>query len=150
MFPYGKFYPYARYSRIRDKFARIKTRAMYEKKIPKSFACGMAIIMEIIGGKWKSYLVYLINKGIKRPGELQRAVPGASRRVLDLQLRELEFHGIIKRTIFHELPPKVEYSLTEFGESLLPVVDAMDKWGDAYQAIFEELMEKKKATIAIS
>ncbi|PSL46551.1 HxlR family transcriptional regulator [Chitinophaga niastensis] len=117
---------------------------MYEKKMPKSFACGMAIIMEIIGGKWKSYLVYLINKGVRRPSELQRAVPSASRRVLDLQLRELEFHGIIKRVIYHELPPKVEYFLTEFGESLLPVVAAMDKWGNEYQSVFEQLMEKKQ------
>ena len=122
---------------------------MYEKKIPKSFACGMAIIMEIIGGKWKSYLVYLINKGVKRPSELQRAMPSASRRVLDLQLRELEFHGIIQRTIFHELPPKVEYSLTAFGASLLPVVDAMDKWGEAYQDVFEQLMAKKQEATAV-
>lgn len=122
---------------------------MYEKKIPKSFACGMAIIMEIIGGKWKSYLVYLINKGVKRPSELQRAMPSASRRVLDLQLRELEFHGIIQRTIFHELPPKVEYSLTPFGASLLPVVDAMDKWGEAYQNVFEQLMVKKQEATAV-
>ncbi|MGO4290708.1 winged helix-turn-helix transcriptional regulator [Chitinophaga sp. RAB17] len=122
---------------------------MYEKKIPKSFACGMAIIMEIIGGKWKSYLVYLINKGVKRPSELQRAMPSASRRVLDLQLRELEFHGIVQRTIFHELPPKVEYSLTAFGESLLPVVDAMDKWGEDYQDVFEQLMAKKLEATAV-
>jgi DNA-binding HxlR family transcriptional regulator len=122
---------------------------MYEKKIPKTFACGMAIIMEIIGGKWKSYLVYLINKGVKRPSELQRAMPSASRRVLDLQLRELEFHGIIQRTIFHELPPKVEYSLTPFGTSLLPVVDAMDRWGEAYQDVFEQLMAKKQEAAAV-
>lgn len=122
---------------------------MYEKKIPKSFACGMAIIMEIIGGKWKSYLVYLINKGVKRPSELQRAMPSASRRVLDLQLRELEFHGIVQRTMFHELPPKVEYSLTAFGASLLPVVDAMDKWGEAYQDVFEQLMTKKQEATAV-
>ncbi len=122
---------------------------MYEKKIPKSFACGMAIIMEIIGGKWKSYMVYLINKGVRRPSELQRAMPSASRRVLDLQLRELEFHGIIKRVIYHELPPKVEYYLTNFGESLLPVVDAMDKWGEDYQGEFEALMKKKTEPMAV-
>jgi DNA-binding HxlR family transcriptional regulator len=117
---------------------------MYEKKMTKQFTCGMAIIMEIIGGKWKSYLVFLINKGVRRPGELHKAVPSASRRVLDLQLRELEFHGIIKRVIYPELPPKVEYYLTEFGASLLPVVAAMDKWGDQYQEIFLQLMEKKE------
>ncbi|SFE97696.1 transcriptional regulator, HxlR family [Chitinophaga sp. CF118] len=117
---------------------------MYEKKIPKVLNCGMAVIMEIIGGKWKSYLIYCINNGVRRTSELQRAVSSASPRVLNLQLRELEHHGIIKRVIYTELPMKVEYFLTEFGESLLPVVMAMDKWGEEYIAVFEELMEKKK------
>lgn len=116
---------------------------MYEKKIPKSFNCGMAVIMEIIGGKWKSYLVYLINKGIRRPSELRKAVKSANRRVLDLQLRELEFHQIITRVIYPEVPLKVEYFLTEFGESLLPIVEAMDNWGNDYLEIFELLMKEK-------
>jgi DNA-binding HxlR family transcriptional regulator len=115
---------------------------MYEKKIPKSFNCGMAVIMEIMGGKWKSYLVYLINKGVRRPSELQKAVKSANRRVLDLQLRELEFHQIIKRRIYPEVPLRVEYYLTEFGESLLPVVEAMDNWGNDYLSVFESLMKK--------
>lgn len=116
---------------------------MYEKKIPKDFSCGMAVMMEIIGGKWKSYLVFLISQGVRRPSDIQRAVPSATRRVLNLQLRELEFHGIIKRVIYPELPPKVEYYLTEFGTSILPVVEAMDNWGAGYLEIFRELMERK-------
>ncbi|GAA0554803.1 winged helix-turn-helix transcriptional regulator [Chitinophaga japonensis] len=118
---------------------------MYEKKIPKSFECGMAVLMEIIGGKWKSYMVFLIHKGVRRPSELQRAVPSASRRVLNLQLRELEFHGIVKRVIYPEAPPRVEYFLTEFGTSLMPVVTAMDNWGTGYLGAFKALMEKKQA-----
>ena len=117
---------------------------MYEKKIPKNYDCGMAVLMEIIGGKWKSYLLFLINSGIQRPTELQKAIPEASRRVLDLQLRELEFHGIIQRTIYKEVPPKVEYSLTEFGNSLLPIIMEMDKWGNGYLSIFKKIMDKKK------
>ncbi|MBC9934996.1 winged helix-turn-helix transcriptional regulator [Chitinophaga qingshengii] len=117
---------------------------MYEKKIPKNFTCGMAVLMEIIGGKWKSYLIYLINNGVRRPAELQRAVPSASRRVLDLQLRELEFHGIIRRVIYPEMPPKVEYYLTSFGESMLPVVAAMENWGIRYMETFKQLMENKQ------
>ena len=116
---------------------------MYEKKIPKDFSCGFSVMMEIIGGKWKSYLVFLISQGIRRPSDLQRAVPTASRRVLNLQIRELEFHGIIKRVVYPEMPPKVEYYLTEFGESLIPVVSAMDNWGNGYLDIFKQLMEQK-------
>jgi DNA-binding HxlR family transcriptional regulator len=120
---------------------------MYEKKIPKDFSCGIAVMMEIIGGKWKSYLIFLISQGVRRPSDLQRAVPSATRRVLNLQLRELEFHGIIKRVIYPELPPKVEYYLTEFGSSILPVVEAMDNWGAAYLEVFRELMERKKSSL---
>ncbi|WP_212005059.1 helix-turn-helix domain-containing protein [Chitinophaga sp. HK235] len=120
---------------------------MYEKKIPKEFTCGMAVLMEIIGGKWKSYLIYLIKNGVRRPAELQRAVPSASRRVLDLQLRELEFHGIIRRVIYPEMPPKVEYYLTSFGESMLPVVASMEEWGLKYMDTFKMLMEEKKEAL---
>lgn len=120
---------------------------MYEKKIPKDFSCGMAILMEIIGGKWKSYLIYLIANNVRRPAELQRAIPSASRRVLDLQLRELEFHGIIKRVIYPEMPPKVEYFLTPFGESMLPVVASMEAWGAEYMDTFRQLMEDKQKTM---
>lgn len=116
---------------------------MYEKKIPKSFNCGMAVIMEIIGGKWKSYLVYLISKGVRRPSELQKAVKSANRRVLDLQLRELEFHQIVRRHIYPEVPLKVEYHLTEFGKSILPIVEAMDSWGNEYLSVFESLMKER-------
>lgn len=128
-------------------FVATKTGDMYEKKIPKDFSCGMAVMMEIIGGKWKSYLVFLIGQGVRRPSDIQRAVPSATRRVLNLQLRELEFHGIINRVIYPELPPKVEYYLTEFGTSILPVVEAMDNWGAGYLEIFRELMERKKSNL---
>lgn len=117
---------------------------MYEKKIPKSFDCGMSILMEIIGGKWKTYLIYLIANQEMRPNQLQRAIPNANRRVLDLQLRELEFHGIVKRNIYPEIPPKVEYYLTDFGRSLIPILEEMDKWGLQYLDEFEKLMKEKE------
>ena len=123
---------------------------MYEKKIPKDFSCGMAVMMEIIGGKWKSYLIFLISQGIRRPSDLQRAVSSATRRVLNLQLRELEFHGVIKRVIYPELPPKVEYYLTDLGASMLPVVDAMENWGNGYLDDFKQLMEQKKASLLVA
>ena len=120
---------------------------MYEKKIPKDFDCGMAVLTEIIGGKWKPYLLHLISNGTKRPFELQKAIPNASRRVLDLQLRELEFHGIVVRKIYAEVPPKVEYYLTEIGKSILPVVKAMDNWGLEYLNEFRNIMEIKRAQL---
>ncbi|WP_109700773.1 winged helix-turn-helix transcriptional regulator [Chitinophaga deserti] len=116
---------------------------MYEKKIPKDFSCGMAVLMEIIGGKWKSYLLFLIGKGVRRPSELHRQVPAATKRVLNLQLKELEFHGIIGKDIYPELPPRVEYFLTDFGQSLMPVINAMDNWGSGYVGEFRQLMERK-------
>lgn len=121
---------------------------MYEKKIPKSYDCGMSILMEIIGGKWKTYLIYLINNGKKRPNELQKAIPSANRRVLDLQLRELEFHGIVERTIYPELPPRVEYHLTKFGKTILPLLEEMDKWGESYLDEFEQLMKQKESELS--
>ena len=116
---------------------------MYEKKIPKNFHCGISVLMEIIGGKWKSYLIYLIDKDVRRPTEIQKAIPNASRRVLDLQLRELEFHGIIRRVVHPVLPLKVEYFLTDFGKTILPVVNTMDVWGTGYLSEFEKLMKIK-------
>lgn len=116
---------------------------MYEKKIPKSFECGMAVLMEIIGGKWKTYLVFLIDKGKNRPVDLQKAIPEANRRVLDLQLRELEFHGIIGRNIYAEIPLRTEYYLTDFGKSLLPLLNEMDLWGKKYLDNFKQLMKQK-------
>jgi DNA-binding HxlR family transcriptional regulator len=108
---------------------------MYERKIPRKVECGITFIMEIIGGKWKPCLIYYIDQGAKRPSELQRQNPTATRRVLNQQLKELEEHGIVKRVVYAELPPKVEYSLTDMGRTLLPVIHVMYNWG-------EEQMEK--------
>ncbi|ACU63091.1 winged helix-turn-helix transcriptional regulator [Chitinophaga pinensis] len=113
---------------------------MYERKIPLDLNCGMAVIMEIIGGKWKPCLIFNISRGIRRPGELQRYNPAATRRVLTQQLKELEEHGIIRRVVYAEVPPKVEYYLTEKGESLMPVINAMENWGAGH--LPETLLEQ--------
>ncbi|ASZ15063.1 helix-turn-helix transcriptional regulator [Chitinophaga pendula] len=105
---------------------------MVERKIPKDLDCGMAMIMEIIGGKWKPCLIYNIWKGYNRPSQLQRLNPKASRRVLYQQLMELEEYGIVTRIIYPVAPPKVEYCLTELGNSLLPVINLMENWGTQY------------------
>jgi len=108
---------------------------MYEKKIPKDLNCGIVVTMEVIGGKWKTCLINDINKGIKRPSELHRAHPEASLRVINQQLFELEKHNIIVKKVFPVLPPKVEYSLTETGKTLLPLIDLMLSWGNEYRSM---------------
>jgi DNA-binding HxlR family transcriptional regulator len=105
---------------------------MYKHKIPKDLSCGMTMIMEIIGSKWKPCLLYNIYKGINRPGQLQHHNPKASRQVLNQQLKELEDHKVIRRVVYPELPPKVEYFLTDTGRSLIPILDAMHLWGSQY------------------
>lgn len=85
---------------------------------------------------------FLLIKG-KTPVDLQKAIPEANRRVLDLQLRELEFHGIIGRNIYAEIPLRTEYYLTDFGKSLLPLLNEMDLWGKKYLDNFKQLMKQK-------
>nr|WP_288810333.1 helix-turn-helix domain-containing protein [uncultured Sphingobacterium sp.] len=114
---------------------------MYEKKIPKDFSCGISITLEIMGGKWKPCLIDSINKGMHRPSELAKHHPNASKRVLSLQLKELEGYGVIRKVIHPVLPPKVEYFLTEVGESLLPLVDMMENWGSEFMSEFNNRQE---------
>src|SRR4030095_4064557 len=106
---------------------------MYQRKIPIELNCGLDIVKEVLYGKWKIHLIYFISQGIKRPGDLQRSIPRATRRVLNVQLNQLEEHGIISKKIYAQLPPKVEYVLTELGHTVLPIVNALGKWGDDHQ-----------------
>jgi DNA-binding HxlR family transcriptional regulator len=95
---------------------------MYERKIPLNLNCGLDLIGEVLYGKWKMRLLWFINQGHKRPSELQRKIPDASRRVLTIQLKELEDHELISKVIYPVVTPKVEYSLTDFGKTLIPVI----------------------------
>jgi DNA-binding HxlR family transcriptional regulator len=106
---------------------------MYKRKIPIEVNCGLDLVKEVLYGKWKIHLIYFISQGIKRPGELQRKIPGATRRVLNVQLNQLEGHEIISKKIYAELPPKVEYELTAFGDTVLPVITALGKWGEDHR-----------------
>ena len=103
---------------------------MRERKIPLNLNCGLDLIGEVLYGKWKIRLLWFINEGHKRPSELQRKIPGASRRVLNVQLNELEAHDLIKKKIFAVVPPKVEYSLTPLGKTIIPIIGALGKWAD--------------------
>ncbi len=103
---------------------------MYERKTPLNLNCGLDLIGEVLYGKWKIRLLWFINEGHQRPSELQRKIPEASRRVLNIQLKELEQHELISKVIYPVVPPKVEYSLTDFGRSLIPVISILGQWGD--------------------
>lgn len=103
---------------------------MYERKIPPNLNCGLDLIGEVLYGKWKIRLLWFINEGFLRPSELQRKIPDASRRVLNIQLNELEEHQLITKKIYAIVPPKVEYSLTDFGKTLIPVISVLGQWGD--------------------
>lgn len=105
----------------------------YKKKIPVELNCGLDLVKEVIYGKWKMHLLYFISEGATRPGELQRKIPAATRRVLNVQLNQLEEHGLIAKTIYAELPPRAEYRLTELGQSVLPIITALGRWGDEHQ-----------------
>ena len=115
---------------------------MYSRKIPEDLDCGIVVTMKIIGGKWKVCILDGINKGIKRPSELHRAIQDASPRVINMQLHELVQGGIITKKIYPGLPLKVEYSLTELGLSLLPVIEIIDKWGMENIHLVENLREQ--------
>jgi len=115
---------------------------MYVKKTLPALNCGLDLVGEVLYGKWKIRLLWFINAGHQRPSELQRKIPDASRRVLNMQLKELEDHELITKKIYPVTPPKVEYSLTEFGKSLIPVIGTLGKWGDDYEARLRKVISK--------
>jgi DNA-binding HxlR family transcriptional regulator len=96
------------------------------------YRCAVEATVKVAGGKWKALIIYYLLSGTKRFGELGKMISGVTQRSLTLQLRELEADGIVSREIFAEVPPRVEYSLTPFGQTLSPVLEAMKLWGDIY------------------
>jgi DNA-binding HxlR family transcriptional regulator len=91
--------------------------------------CPVTATMQVMGGKWKLLLLHLINNDINRFGKMSMMLKDISKQMLTSQLRELERDGIIERIIFAEIPPRVEYSLSEKGKSLLPIIELMKDWG---------------------
>ena len=95
----------------------------------KQYILGIEATLEIFGGKWKALITYILTFGTKRTGELQRLIPGISQKVLIEKLKELEKDGIIEKHVYEEMPPKVEYKLTEYGQSFSNILYAMYFWG---------------------
>ncbi len=122
---------------------------MYERKIPLSLNCGLDLIGEVLYGKWKIRLLWFINEGHKRPSELQRKIPDASRRVLNMQLKELEEHELVCKKIYPVVPPKVEYSLTGFGETLIPVISVLGQWGDDHEEQLRSVILKRSEKLFV-
>ncbi|MEM9084005.1 MAG: helix-turn-helix domain-containing protein, partial [Planctomycetota bacterium] len=96
--------------------------------------CDVEATLSVIGGRWKPILMCHLLSGRKRFGELRRLTPNATERMITLQLRELEADGVIKRHVYAEVPPRVEYELTEFGHSLDHILELMKQWGSEFKA----------------
>lgn len=103
---------------------------MVTKTTKKSeLKCPVTALFQLIGGKWKPVILYCLRSEKRRFGEISARIPDLSRKVLTQQLKELEEDGLIKRKQYKEIPPRVEYELTDFGRSLAPVLNEMEKWG---------------------
>lgn len=101
------------------------------KELP---ACPVETTLILTGDKWKVLILRDLMPGKKRFGELKKSIGGVSQKVLTAQLRDMEANGLVNRKVYPEVPPRVEYSLTELGKSLKPILDAMWTWGEGYKA----------------
>lgn len=116
---------------------------MYNKKIPVDVECGFRVAMEVIGGKWKPYIVYEMLDGPKRPSELKRHIAGASDRVLTQQLRELVEYGVVEKCIISNSLKHSEYHLTELGKTLIPIIEGMRNWGNGFRDCMKKILAEK-------
>ncbi|TPR15019.1 transcriptional regulator [Apilactobacillus timberlakei] len=99
--------------------------------------CPVESTLQIISGKWKSVILYhLFKNEVMRFNDFDKNISGCSKRMLSLQLKELEDDGVIIKKIYPVIPPKTEYRLTDFGQTLYPVINEMNKWGRKYNAIY--------------
>lgn len=98
-------------------------------KIKEKTQCPVTATLQLIGGRWKTIVLYCLSNGTKRFGEIAVRIPDISRKVLTEQLKELEADGLILRVQYKEIPPRVEYSLTDLGKSLSSVIHELEKWG---------------------
>ena len=100
--------------------------------LKNKYNCSMELTMDLIGGKWKISILWYLNMGTKRFSELKKLIPDITPKMLTTQLREMERDNLITRKIYPEVPPKVEYSITQYGKSLQNTLEEMCKWGTMY------------------
>ena len=117
---------------------------MYKRKIPVDLECPLRLTMSLIGSKWKSCILDELRYKPLRPSELHKIFPEATPRVLDLQLKELVNDGLVFKTIYPELPPRSEYTLTSLGQTVIPIIDAMIEWGNCNTELFKTKYGKKE------
>jgi DNA-binding HxlR family transcriptional regulator len=110
-----------------------------------AFTCGLDAALFVLGGKWKPLVLFHLAHGTRRYGELRRAIGSVSDKVLIQQLKELQADGIIDRLDYGEIPPKVEYSLTDFGRTLGKALAPLCEWGTTYSEDVEAIMARRKA-----
>jgi len=96
------------------------------------YQCSMELTLAIIGGKWKVLILWYLGEKTMRFSELRKTLPHITQKMLTQQLRELEEHGLVNRFIYTQIPPKVEYSLTDAGKSILPILENLRQWGLSY------------------
>jgi DNA-binding HxlR family transcriptional regulator len=106
---------------------------MAKRKDDHEYGCPIEVALDVIGGKWKGMVLHRLMDGTARFNELRRLMPRVTQRMLTLQLRELERDGVIRRTVYPSVPPRVEYDLTGLGASLRPILDMMGDWGTQYR-----------------
>lgn len=106
---------------------------MRPKRLDPKSGCAVELTLSVIGGVWKPLILFHLLVGKKRFMELARAVPDVTQRMLTLQLRELEADGLVTRTVFAEVPPRVEYEVTPLGRTLGPLMLALRDWGERYR-----------------
>lgn len=105
---------------------------MRHERYDCNFGCPVEAALEALGGKWKGLILFHLQADKRRFNELRRLIPGITQRMLTRQLRELEQDRIVRRTVYPEVPPRVEYELTNFGKTLIPVLQALSAWGKKY------------------
>ncbi|MGN1084832.1 MAG: winged helix-turn-helix transcriptional regulator [Lachnospiraceae bacterium] len=105
-----------------------------QKTVTELPDCPVETTLALIGDKWKVLILRDLMPGTKRFGELKKSIGSVSQKVLTAQLRDMEESGLVNRKVYAEVPPRVEYSLTELGQSLKPILDAMWNWGEDYKA----------------
>lgn len=110
---------------------------MYQRKIPVDLSCPLRLTISLMGSKWKSCILDELRYQSMRPSELHRALPEATPRVLDMQLKELVEDGLVTKTVYPELPPRSEYSISDLGRSLIPIIDSMIAWGEQHDDLFQ-------------
>jgi DNA-binding HxlR family transcriptional regulator len=116
------------------------------KHTPLSEPCPVKTAIDVLGGRWKPLIVYYLRSGTKRFGELRRLIPDATQQMLTQQLRQLETDGVVNRVVYPVVPPKVEYTLTDLGQALEPVLDLLEQWGNRLRTQRCELPNTETAT----